>query len=193
MNNDNSIRESILDAAKTVFARYGFRKTTLDDIARAAGKGKSSLYYYFKNKEEIFEEMIDREITSLRNEFLSGLGSARTPKMKLRTYILMRMELFYTMMNYFPALLQEFGDYLSYIEKIRAKYDAEETTIIKSILQDGVESGQFSLPKIDLTAQAIIKAMKGFEFPWALEQDKGQLEKDIDAMLDVLFYGIIKR
>ncbi len=193
MNTDNTVKETILDSAKSVFARYGFRKTTLDDIARAAGKGKSSLYYYFKNKEEIFEDMIDREIQALRTQFLSGLGAARTPKQKLRTYILMRMELFYAMMSFFPVLQQEFGDYLSYIEKIRVKYDAEEMSIIKSILQDGIESGQFTLPKPDLTAQAIIKAMKGFEFPWALEQDRSQLEKDIDAMLEVLFYGIIKR
>lgn len=190
---NESIRDHILICAKGVFAKYGFRKTTLDDIASAAGKGKSSLYYYFKNKEEIFEEMIDREVESLKNGFISALDSAATPKEKLRKYILLRMELFNTMISFFPTFRQEFGEYLSYIEKIRVRYDAEEAKIIQSILQSGLEHGQFNIPNIELTTQAIIKAMKGFEFPWALEQEKNNMEKDIDSMLEILFYGILKR
>jgi len=193
MNTDKSIRDNILDCARGVFAQFGFRKTTLDDIASAAGKGKSSLYYYFKNKEEIFEEMIDREINALKNDFITSINKEVTPKQKLRKYIILRMELFSTMMSYYPTFRQEFGEYLTYIERIRARYDAEEAEIIKSILMLGVEKGEFNLPKLDLTVQVIIKAMKGFEFPWALEQEKNDLEKDIDAMLDVLFYGIVKR
>ena len=42
-------RESILKIAQEIFSKYGYRKTTLDDIANAVRKGKSSLYYYFKS------------------------------------------------------------------------------------------------------------------------------------------------
>lgn len=45
---------SILDAALPVFARYGFHKTTMVDIARAAGISRASLYLVFKSKEELF-------------------------------------------------------------------------------------------------------------------------------------------
>ena len=48
-------KQQIIEAAGVIFERYGFKKTTMDDIAYAAGKGKSSLYYYFKNKEQVFE------------------------------------------------------------------------------------------------------------------------------------------
>ncbi|MEO6037288.1 MAG: TetR/AcrR family transcriptional regulator [Saprospiraceae bacterium] len=47
-------KESVLRAASEVFARYGFDKTTLEDIGKRAGLNKASLYYYFKNKEDIF-------------------------------------------------------------------------------------------------------------------------------------------
>jgi AcrR family transcriptional regulator len=52
---DNQRRELILRAGSECFARFGYDKTTLDDIGRRAGLNKASLYYYFKNKEEILQ------------------------------------------------------------------------------------------------------------------------------------------
>ena len=46
-NKKDSNRESILKIAREIFSKYGYKKTTLDDIANAVRKGKSSLYYYF--------------------------------------------------------------------------------------------------------------------------------------------------
>lgn len=187
------MKQNIIDRAREVFAKYGFRKTTLDDIASAVGKGKSSLYYYFKNKEEIFEEVIGQEVDKLKNEFLNAVNSVETPMQKLRVYIIRRMEMFHSLISFYPILRNEFAEYYSYIERIRAKYDEEEMVIIKSILQSGIDRKEFVIHNLDLTAQAIIKAMKGFEFPWAVEQDIQHIERDIDSLLEVLFYGLIKR
>lgn len=49
-----SKRETILEAAQLRFARYGFRRTSMEDIAQEAGISRASLYLEFKNKEEIF-------------------------------------------------------------------------------------------------------------------------------------------
>ena len=48
----------IIAAAKELIARYGFKKTTMDEVAAKARMGKSTMYYYFKNKEEIFAEIV---------------------------------------------------------------------------------------------------------------------------------------
>ena len=48
---------AILDAAQDLFTRFGFRRTTMDDIARAAGVAKGTLYLYFDNKAEVFRAM----------------------------------------------------------------------------------------------------------------------------------------
>ena len=50
----NIARENILRTAREIFSKYGYKKTTLDDIANAVRKGKSSLYYYFSSKEDCF-------------------------------------------------------------------------------------------------------------------------------------------
>jgi len=55
MGNDaDSKREAILEAAFAQFSRYGFRRTSMQDIAKEAGTSRASLYSYFENKEEIF-------------------------------------------------------------------------------------------------------------------------------------------
>ncbi|MEO0226014.1 MAG: helix-turn-helix domain-containing protein [candidate division WOR-3 bacterium] len=53
-----AMRDSIIDSARYVFSRFGYRKATMDSIARAARKAKSSIYYYFRDKEEIFHESL---------------------------------------------------------------------------------------------------------------------------------------
>ena len=54
----DTVREEILTVAQDIFSRYGYKKTTLDDIAQAIRKGKSSLYYYFSSKEDLFQAVI---------------------------------------------------------------------------------------------------------------------------------------
>lgn len=55
------VKELIGKSAMQCFARYGLEKTTLDDIAKVVGLNKASLYYYYKNKEDIFLEVAVNE------------------------------------------------------------------------------------------------------------------------------------
>ena len=57
MTKKEQTKEKIRAAAYKCVARYGFEKTTLDDIAKEVGLNKASLYYYYKNKEDIFLEI----------------------------------------------------------------------------------------------------------------------------------------
>ncbi|RLD78380.1 MAG: TetR/AcrR family transcriptional regulator, partial [Bacteroidetes bacterium] len=66
----DDIKENILDVAQSIFRKYGFKKTTMDEIAKAARKGKSTLYYYFKSKEEIFAAVIEKEGNYMQNELM---------------------------------------------------------------------------------------------------------------------------
>ncbi|MEM7318308.1 MAG: helix-turn-helix domain-containing protein [Pseudomonadota bacterium] len=50
-------QKAILEAAWTAFATYGFRKTSMDDIARGAGMSRAAVYLHFRNKEDIFRRL----------------------------------------------------------------------------------------------------------------------------------------
>ncbi|WP_164611957.1 TetR/AcrR family transcriptional regulator [Pseudotabrizicola algicola] len=53
-------QDMILDAAFHAFASYGYRRTTMDDIARGAGMSRSALYLHYRNKEDVFRSLAER-------------------------------------------------------------------------------------------------------------------------------------
>ena len=69
MGEIDSRHEALLDAAVAVFARYGFRKTSMDEVARAAGVSRQGLYLLFADKEELFRK-------ALTHKLARQLGSA---------------------------------------------------------------------------------------------------------------------
>lgn len=71
-------REQILDGAHRVFMRMGFDASSMNDITREAGVSKGTLYVYFKNKEDLFAAMIQRQKTRVM-ERLIGLLSSNDP------------------------------------------------------------------------------------------------------------------
>jgi AcrR family transcriptional regulator len=62
---EEEIKAEIKEAARHLFMKYGFFKTTMEDIAKAVKKGKSTLYYYYKSKDEVFLDVINQVAKSL--------------------------------------------------------------------------------------------------------------------------------
>lgn len=188
------MRENIISVATQVFSRYGFKKTSMDDIARALRMGKSSIYYYFKGKEEIFQAVVDREADMLRLKVKEILESTIDATDKLRKYVKLRMDLVKQLSNYMEILKNDDLMNLELTERIRRKYDDEEITIIRQILEEGNNRGLFRVKDLNLSALAIVTAMKGLEVPLvASTMGVDSLNMVIDDMLDILFYGIVKR
>lgn len=188
------MRENIINAATKVFSQYGFKKTSMDDIARALRMGKSSIYYYFKGKEEIFQAVVDREADLLRLKVKEILESKLPVTEKLRSYVKMRMDLIKQLSNYMEILKNDDLMNLELTEKFRKKYDDEEITIVRQILEEGLSNGKFKVKDLNLSAIAIVTAMKGLEIPLVTStMGVENLNMVIDDMLDILFHGIVKR
>ena len=77
-------RGTILQAALEVFVTYGFRKTSMDDIARAAGMSRPALYHVFKNKTEIFRGLVEAMMANAAVEARAGFAVGGTFRDKLR-------------------------------------------------------------------------------------------------------------
>lgn len=185
------VKENIITAAQSIFMRYGFRKTTMDEIAYAARKGKSSLYYYFKSKEDVFHAVVEKEAAVLRAEIVLKVKEYSSSREKLRAYIFVRMKGFKNWGNFYYALKDEYLSNYDFIEKIRTKYDESEIDSITQIIQSGIRSGEFKELNAGLTAKTVLIAMKGLEVPLIVEKDlEVDFEREIDDMLGILFHGI---
>lgn len=190
-----SIRDSIIHTAADIFSKFGFKKATMDDIAKSLGMGKSSLYYYFKSKEEVFEAVVIKEAEILRDEIdkkvvKSNLG----PKEKLRKYVLTRMRFLKELVNFYAALKEDYLGNLAFTERVREKYDLEEQQYIRRILKEGKSKKIFSIRDTGVAAIAIVTVLKGLEVALLLknEIEMNQLESHLDDMLHILYHGIVK-
>lgn len=85
-------RQRILEAAKMCFTQFGFEKTTLEDIGKKLGLNKSSLYYYFKNKEEIFTAVVVRQAESIVEDLQKEFSNRDQPEEKIQVYMKKRLQ-----------------------------------------------------------------------------------------------------
>ena len=191
--NKEEIKKKIINKARQIFGQYGFRKTTMDEIAQAAKMAKSSVYYYFSSKEDVFHLVVETEFEIFKKEITKSIEAVISPQEKLICYFKTRMRAFKRLVNFYSTFKDEYLEDYSLIQKIRASYDRYEIKMIKAILREGVAKGEFSVKNLRITAFAIVTAIKGLELPWAMEKDLRKIEKEIDNLSNILFYGIMKR
>jgi AcrR family transcriptional regulator len=138
-------RENILKIAREIFSKYGFKKTTLDDIANAVRKGKSSLYYYFESKEDLFQAVIMKEVDILAHELEIVINRNTDPIDKLRDYILTKLTTFRGLANFYHAIENDITA-VGFINDIKRRYEQDEIRMIKRILIEGVRKNELVLP-----------------------------------------------
>ncbi len=186
-------RESILKIAQEIFSKYGYRKTTLDDIANAVRKGKSSLYYYFKSKEDLFQAVIMKEVELLRKELDKVVNRNTDPVDKLRDYLLTKINTFRNLANFYNALENDVTA-IGFIEEVKNRYEQDEIRMIKRILIEGVRKNEFEIYDFNLAAIGITMAIKGLEMPLSAgTYGTMNLERSVDVILRIICYGIMKR
>lgn len=188
------VRDSIVGVARRIFTRNGFRKTTMEEIAAACRKGKSSIYYYFKSKEEIFRAVVEKEADELKERLDRTLQKDDLVMDRLKAYILFRLYRVRSLENFYAALNEEDLSHLDFILQIRRNFDMEERRLVRDILEDGMRDGTFQLSSSEIGAIAISTMMKGLELPLLLsEEHKTDREELLEDLMRVLFFGIIKR
>ncbi|MBK6964870.1 MAG: TetR/AcrR family transcriptional regulator [Bacteroidales bacterium] len=193
MLDKDEVKEAIVNVARHIFSRFGFRKTTMDEIAIASKKGKSSIYYYFASKEEIFQAVVEKEALILRQELVSAINQADSPANKLKAHVLIRMRTMKKLANFYSAIKDDYLSHLDFIEKIRKKYDHEEIQMMENILKEGVQNHIFEIDDTSLAAIAIVTALKGMEIPLFWGDEEHDLERRLDHLINILFNGVLKR
>jgi len=190
-NNPEDIKSKLIEEARFIFARYGYNKTTVDDLAKGAGKGKSTFYYYFVSKEEIFKAVLDKEASIFRAKLIESISTEDKPLTKIKKYVLTRLESFKELINFYNAIRNEGIGPLTIIDEIRDKYDLEQSNIIKMVLLESISKNEIVIDDIELVTEAMVVILKGLEYHMIFKPESGtNLKAKIDKVLDLVFRGI---
>jgi AcrR family transcriptional regulator len=190
----DEVREQLIQAARQVFVRYGYKKTALDDISKEARKGKSTIYYYFKSKDDIFKAVIDAEAEIRAKTIDDQISTIVDPQLKLKTYIYVRMLTLKKVGNYYEAIKNDLLDNLYFVNSFRNNHFDAEINLVKGLLLEGIEKGVYTIQNPELTAKTIVTLLHGFEVPLILKNlSDEELQKSVDEMLNILFFGIVTK
>jgi len=190
----DEVREQVVQAARQVFARYGYKKTALDDIAHECKKGKSTIYYYFKSKDDIFKAVIDTEAEIRARAIDDQISQISDPQQKLKTYIYVRMRTLRMVVNYYEAIKNDLLDQLYFVDSLRTEHFEAEIELIRKMFLEGIASGDYTIQNPELTAKTVVTALHGFEVPLILKNlSDEELQKAVEEMLNILFFGIVNK
>ncbi|MCX7697470.1 MAG: TetR/AcrR family transcriptional regulator [Bacteroidales bacterium] len=149
-------RDVIVQTAQKLFARFGFSKTSMDEIARVSRKAKGSLYYHFSSKEDLFREVVQKEINEIKNQLEMLLSENINADEKLKKFLLVHCEMVVKAINYLEGIRADFDKDVSLIEDLRIQFIDWEKNVISQIIQEGIDSKIFPAFK---NPQAVVSAI----------------------------------
>lgn len=190
---DELMVRDILSTAKSLFAHYGLKKTTMENIAHALGKGKSTLYYYFPGKTEIFEAVVKEELKNLSRLTSQAISMAITAKDKLKAYSRTRAKMMERFHNLSSVVYEDIFNHIGVVLKLKQKHDEIQIDLIKDILKGGVGSGEFKNlgdRDIELFSFTLVAAFRGIELPLNASNFIRNCENGPDLLVDILVDGI---
>jgi AcrR family transcriptional regulator len=191
-----STRDLILDAAERLIGVLGYSKTTMDDVARAAGVGKRTIYVHFPCKEEVvlctIDRIVDRLVARLREHAASAGPAATRLRAMLVERVLFRFD---SVRNYSHGLDELFASLRPAYLARRDRYFAAEAAVFAGVLRAGHDSGELDAPDPLAAAEALLLATNSL-IPYALNARELGRRVDVEARVgrvaDLLLFGLCR-
>ncbi len=187
--------EQILNAAIVVFARQGFSAARMDDIGQEAGLSKGTLYWYFKSKDAIVSAILSRVFEGELKKLQKLPGSAGTVTERLLTYLRQYSREIVRLAGLMPLLL-DFYAMATRQQSVREclqGYYRGYRAVLKILLQEGIESGEFRQVDLEQTAISLIATIDGLILAWSFDPETVPLERECEFAAHLVLEGLRAR
>lgn len=138
-----STLENILKIAEESFAKRGYLGVSLQEIAESAGVSKSLIFYYFKNKKELYEELIKKSVELILAKLKEVIYLEKTPTKKIELFIRSFFEILLKEEALIQLLARETSNPESPIASFVIQQSRKIIDLIASIIEEGIKEGCF--------------------------------------------------
>jgi len=192
------LRDVILDAMERLLARYGYKKTTVDDLAQEAGIGKGTVYLYFPSKEEVALCSIDRVVDRVKEKLLEIAGSGGDAVERLRQMLYARVLMRF---DDVAAYSQSLDDLLrslrpAYMARRKIYFEAEAAIFAKVLLEGRRHKTLSFAGDARAAADTLLLATNSL-LPYSLSPrelgERSEIEAKIGRLADLLLLGLVGR
>lgn len=194
---DELFQAQVIQAAQQLFQQYGMYKVTMDDVAKAVGKGRSSLYYYYKSKEEILYAVLDVEIGEILAGMTQAVNQQTTAEAKIHAFCATQLKGLRKRKALYNTVDMD-GNEMAYRAKaalaVRERYRKQQSDLLSQILRYGIDSGEFhplNQKELDRLIFVLLSGLKGLVREMVLEKDDN-LEPAINTWTRLIVHGLKK-
>jgi AcrR family transcriptional regulator len=195
---EDLMHEQILKGAKHLFQLYGLAKVTMDDVAKAIGKGRSSLYYYYKSKDEIFDAVVMIEIREMLTAMTSAVSQASGVEQKLRAFFLTKLEVLREKRAFFKTLdVGMDADALSEFQKTKIALHhliiRQESTLLEQVLTYGMNKGELRkmpAPELEMLILVLLSSLRGLKRELELEGNAEKVAPMVNTFIRMAMSGL---
>jgi AcrR family transcriptional regulator len=194
MTKEEQVKSEAIQAAKTLFQHYGLNKTTMEDIAKAMGRGKSTLYYYYKSKDEIFEAVVLNEIDEVFINVKNAVDNVSSAGEKLLTYCLTTFKSINTVSVIYKIIMGEISENMNMVLNLRGKFEKKQNELLYNILNQGIVNGEFVSEiksDIDLLTFSMNSALSGLVIDFVIHKNFPGWENRIDLLINIFLKGLL--
>jgi AcrR family transcriptional regulator len=153
-------RGEIVDAARMVFAKRGFSRGIIDEIAKEAGIAKGTVYLYFRSKNEIFKAVLNHDMKALKKETLERIEAAPSLKEKIAAFALARISSAEARKDFFLIMDSESGS----LALTRSQYHnwlSEPVKGLAEAIREAIARGEARVVPAEKTAWLIADMTRG--------------------------------
>lgn len=154
-------QRTILEAATKRFAHFGMAKTTMNEIARDISVSKALLYYYYPNKQALYESVMEYVIDIMSNKVREVIEKKESALEAMHIALEERMAIineYYNLFQY-PYTLRKGTS--ADMQRIHSQIEERELELLSGIMRRGVERGEFELNDVKNTARLLLYALAG--------------------------------
>lgn len=196
---DTAVRDEILAATRKVIQRHGFRKTTMDDIAQAMGRERSSLYYYFSDRTELMKAYVEAELLGISRAVRAEVARQTDPVSRLGTYVLCLVDQIATRVSFYIETVPDLSRDRSLIFEAAAQrqaFDEDEQRFLAELILEGVRSQRFrtlSQAEVMLFTRFSFLAIRGIALQHLFEPTQPtDLKSQFQVALEIQFRGLLR-
>jgi TetR/AcrR family fatty acid metabolism transcriptional regulator len=184
----------ILDAAVKVFARKGFFKARIRDIAKEAGVADGTVYLYFKNKDDILIQVFEVNLDSLLQALQAYLLRMDHPIEKLKGWFQFQVGFLKENKGLAEVLIVEIRQSHRFMKEYVPRYFFSYLDILGGILREGQEIGVFvEYIDVDILKYAIYGGVEEVAHKWILKSEGVDLERALQGLCRVWLEGMAKK
>jgi len=184
------VKDQIIESATRFFSRYGFHKTTMDEIAKHIHKAKGVLYYYFRSKEDLFNEVLKQELLTIREALQKIVDTEENSITQLTEYMLTRFRLLNEAVNYHETLKADFFEKYHFVKDVMEEFEAFEKAQLTAIIIKGNAEGFLQVQNVSSTVEVAMMLIKGIEIPLFLQDKYKDYEKTLHELMGMITHSL---